>query len=71
MLLDLPHAKIWFVENFITPEECKVFETHGKPLLLRATVAAEDGTSVVSEHRKAQQASYDLHQFHGEKDPVW
>jgi hypothetical protein len=71
VLLDMKHAKIWYVNDFITKEECDILEKHGKPLLHRATVAAEDGTSVVSEHRKANQASYDLHQHHGEKDPLW
>lgn len=71
VLLDLTHAKIWYVNNFITPEECDLLEKHGRPKLTRATVAAEDGTSVVSEHRKAQQALYDLHSIHGEADPLW
>jgi hypothetical protein len=71
VLLNMTHAKIWYVDNFITDEECKVFESYGGPRLRRATVAAEDGTSVVSEHRKAQQAGYDLHHNEGEKDPVW
>jgi len=36
-MLDLKSAKIWVVEDFITPEECEVFEKHGRPLLHRAT----------------------------------
>lgn len=47
--LDLPASKIWSVNNFITQEECDILLNHGTPLLKRATVAAEDGSSVVSE----------------------
>jgi hypothetical protein len=65
--LDRPHSKIWAIDGFVSEEECKILMDHGRPKLLRATVAAEDGSSVVSEHRKAQQASYD---FHGEDDPL-
>ena len=35
-----------------------MFIEHGTPKLRRATVAAEDGSSVVSENRKANQADY-------------
>eukprot|EP01031_Cornospumella_fuschlensis_P024473 gene24473-29578_t len=72
IFLDMPAAKIWAVDNFLTDEECNILETTGRPKFRRATVAAEDGTSTVSEHRKAQQASYDHHQ-HGDReaDPLW
>ncbi len=69
-LLDLPNAKIWVVNDFISDNECDILMKHGKPRLRRATVAAEDGTSVVSENRKAQQASYDIH-HQRERDPLW
>ena len=65
--LDTSHAKIWTVDNFITDDECKVLMDHGRPKLRRATVAAEDGSSIVSENRKAQQASYD---YAGDEDPL-
>ncbi len=71
IMLDLSHAKIWVVDNFVSDEECKIFMEYGKPRLRRATVAAEDGTSIVSENRKAQQASYNLHQKDFDKDPLW
>ena len=70
VLLDLPGSKVWVVKNLITDEECEILEKHGKPRLKRATVAAEDGTSIVSENRKAQQASYNFH-HNAEKDPLW
>ena len=57
-LLNKPAAKIWVAHNFVTEDECKVLVEHGRPRLTRATVAAEDGSSVVSENRKAQQAAY-------------
>jgi hypothetical protein len=44
--------------------------TVGKPLLRRATVAAEDGTSVVSENRKANQAVYTFKKPMN-TDPLW
>lgn len=69
VLLDKPHAKIWYVRDLISPEECAVLRTHGKPRLSRATVAAADGSSVVSEHRKANQAHYDINKRGGE-DPL-
>ena len=57
-LFEKPTAKIWVAEDFVTPEECQVLVEHGRPRLTRATVAADDGSSVVSENRKAQQAAY-------------
>ncbi len=67
VFLDMSHAKIWTIDNFVTDEECSILMTHGRPKLSRATVAAEDGSSIVSENRKAQQASYDLSK---ENDPL-
>jgi hypothetical protein len=69
VLMDLPEAKIWYVEDFISDDECEVLKKHGRPRLSRATVAAEDGTSIVSENRKANQASYNLHE-HNPNDPL-
>lgn len=70
-LLDSSNAKIWMVNNFVSQEECRVLMDHGLPRLRRATVAAEDGSSVVSENRKAQQASYNMHSRTPEQDPLW
>lgn len=71
VLLNKTHSKIWKVEDFISDAECDVLQRHGKPLLRRATVAAEDGTSVISENRKANQAAYNLHKKNPETDPLW
>jgi len=71
VLFDTNHAKIWHVDNFITNEECEVLMNYGRPKLMRATVAAEDGTSIVSENRKAQQASYDLFEGNYTQNPLW
>lgn len=68
--LDTSHAKIFAVDNFVLEEECDILMNHGRPRLKRATVAAVDGTSVVSESRKAQQASYDKH-ISSTTDPLW
>ena len=70
-LMDTLHAKIWVVNDFISEEECQILETHGKSRLRRATVAAEDGSSIVSENRKAQQASYNMHHQNPSSDPLW
>lgn len=69
-LFDTSHAKIWSVHNFVDDEECEQFKRVSGPKLRRATVAAEDGTSTVSENRKAQQAGYDQMQ-HSLDDPLW
>lgn len=61
-------AKIWTVDNFITPEECSILMSHGAKNLRRATVAGEDGLGTISIHRRAQQASYAVRD---EKDPLW
>eukprot|EP00597_Dinobryon_sp_UTEXLB2267_P001210 CAMPEP_0170073820 /NCGR_PEP_ID=MMETSP0019_2-20121128/11196_1 /TAXON_ID=98059 /ORGANISM="Dinobryon sp., Strain UTEXLB2267" /LENGTH=398 /DNA_ID=CAMNT_0010283649 /DNA_START=109 /DNA_END=1305 /DNA_ORIENTATION=- len=71
VFLNMTTAKIWKVDNFISEEECGVLMEHGRSRLTRATVAAEDGSSVVSEHRKANQASYNLHKHNPETDPLW
>jgi hypothetical protein len=71
VLLNKTHSKIWKVDNFITDAECDVLMKHGKPLLRRATVAAEDGSSIVSENRKANQAAYNMHKQNPGSDPLW
>lgn len=71
VLLNKTHSKIWKVDSFITDAECDVLQKHGKPLLRRATVAAEDGSSIVSENRKANQAAYNMHKKNPETDPLW
>jgi len=71
VLQEIDNAKIWYVDDFITQDECDIFEKHGRPLLRRATVAGEDGHSVVSESRKAQQANYEHHFRNPGKDPLW
>jgi hypothetical protein len=71
VLYDKPSSKIWYVDDFITDDECKILIDHGRPRLRRATVAAEDGTSIVSESRKAQQTSYSKHLEQPETDPLW
>lgn len=60
MLFDSPASKIWVINDFITAEECQILYEHGKPRLKRATVAGANGKSLVSNSRKAQQASYVL-----------
>lgn len=69
VLFDLPSAKIWAIEDFISDEECSVLQEHASTRLERATVAGEDGSSIVSEHRKAQQAGYNSHQS-DDNDPL-
>ena len=70
-LLDLDASKIWVAHNFVSDEECDILMNHGKPLLKRATIAAEDGTSIVSNTRKAQQASYNFPTKNQDKDQLW
>ena len=71
VLLNKTHSKIWTVDNFISDAECDILQKHGKPLLRRATVAAEDGSSVISENRKANQAAYNMQKQNPETDPLW
>eukprot|EP01041_Mallomonas_annulata_P004235 gene4236-8428_t len=63
------HAKILSADNFITDEECAILEKYGSTRLRRATVAAEDGSSTISIHRKAQQAGYEIN--NNPADPLW
>jgi len=71
LLLNLDAAKIWVAHDFISDEECDVLMKHGNPRLKRATVAAEDGTSVVSDTRKANQASYNFDVGRPASDALW
>jgi hypothetical protein len=70
-LYETDAAKIWIANDFVTDAECDVLMEYGRPRLARATVAAEDGTSVVSESRKANQASYLLNQQNPKGDPLY
>eukprot|EP00607_Mallomonas_marina_P011055 CAMPEP_0182423796 /NCGR_PEP_ID=MMETSP1167-20130531/9851_1 /TAXON_ID=2988 /ORGANISM="Mallomonas Sp, Strain CCMP3275" /LENGTH=366 /DNA_ID=CAMNT_0024603071 /DNA_START=200 /DNA_END=1300 /DNA_ORIENTATION=+ len=57
-LFEMDSARIWTVEDFITDEECDYLMDHSRSRLQRATVAAPDGSSTLSTHRRAQQAEY-------------
>lgn len=70
-LLAKSDVNVWMVDNFITAEEAEILIKFGHPRLVRATVAGEDGSSVVSENRKAQQAVYDSHTRNRDADPLW
>ena len=73
VLMDMPRSKIWTIPGFITDDECRILKEVGGPKLARATVADEDGQSIVSENRKAQQARYkgiNDTEF-GEDDPLF
>ena len=70
-LLAKTDVNVWMVDNFITAEESDILLKFGQPRLVRATVSGEDGTSVVSENRKAQQAVYDSHTRNKDADPLW
>jgi hypothetical protein len=70
-MYDTDHAKIWIAHDFVTDEECDHLMRHGGPRLARATVAGEDGTSVVSESRKAQQANYNINKEFAASDPLY
>jgi transposase len=70
VLLDTPVAKIWYVDDFATETECERLMEHGRPRLKRATIAAADGTSIVSENRKAQQAVYEFNRDDLLSDPL-
>ncbi|RYH14900.1 hypothetical protein EON65_32745 [archaeon] len=64
--LDHEDAKIWTIDNFISPEDCDYLMDTARPHLLRATVSGEGGKDTLSEHRKAQQMSFELN----EDDPA-
>ena len=49
----------------------RILMKHGSPRLMRATVADADGTSVVSESRKAQQANYMINMDNPSADPLY
>ncbi|KAL7527718.1 hypothetical protein ACHAXR_002093, partial [Thalassiosira sp. AJA248-18] len=56
VLLDRDEAKIHYVKNFITPEECAAIEAAAAPILHKATVADGSGGSHLQNSRKALQA---------------
>jgi len=70
-LLSKTDVSVWMIDNFITDEERNILLNFAQPRLVRATVSGEDGRSVVSENRKAQQAVYDSHTRNREEDPLW
>lgn len=70
MLLEMDNAMIWTIEDFLTEDECNVIIERGRPNLERATIADEDGKSIVSEHRKAYQATYELSSY-DDSEPLW
>lgn len=71
VLLDHDAAKIWTIDDFITDEECQHLQRTARPHLSRATVAGDDGKSVVSTHRRAQQAAYDFDPATLRDDALW
>ena len=69
VLFETDRAKIWAVPDFISNQECDILERHATPYLARATVAAGDGTNIIMNSRRADQAGYNLHQ-HDRNDPL-
>lgn len=61
-------AQIFVVHNFVTDNECNILMKSAEPRLERAVVVGADGGAVVSESRRAQQASYNLR---SPTDPLW
>jgi hypothetical protein len=66
LLLD--EAQIFVIHDFISEEECQVLKKSAEPRLERAVVVGPGDVPVVSESRKAQQASYKLDSA---EDPLW
>lgn len=58
ILLNSDNAKIWTIDNLVSDDECETLMENARAKLVRATVSGDDGESVVSESRKAQQARY-------------
>lgn len=71
VLLDMPRSKIWMIKDFVEDFECNELMNYGKPRLTRATVADDDGTSILSESRKANQAGYILDVQNPRSDILW
>ena len=66
--VDMEHAKVWSVQDFVTEDECELLMESARPRLERAAVVGEDGQGMVSESRKAQQAAYAVTDS---SDPLW
>ena len=60
VLLDRPAAKIHYVHNFITKEECMAIQEEAESELKDATVADGEGGSEIDESRKAKQAGIEV-----------
>jgi len=71
VLLNRDEAKIHYVKNFITPEECKAIEAAAAPSLHKATVADGAGGSELVKSRKAMQAGVRVPwEKEGDGDPI-
>ena len=60
VLLERPAAKIHYIHNFITAEECLAIQEEAEPDLKDATVADGEGGSEIDESRKAKQAGIEV-----------
>lgn len=60
VMLDRPAAKIHYIENFITQDECNAVHEEVKDDLRDATVADGEGGSEIDESRKAKQAGIEV-----------
>lgn len=60
VMLDRPTAKIHYIENFISQEECDAVHEEAKDDLEDATVADGKGGSTLDEARKAKQANIEV-----------
>ncbi len=70
-LLNMTRAKIWVVSQFIADDECELLMQSASSRLHRAVLSdEEDGSALVSEVRKAQQAAYSVAR-RGALDPLW
>lgn len=60
VLLNRPAAKIHYISNFITREECDAVQAEAEEDLKDATVADGSGGSEIDESRKAKQAGIEV-----------
>jgi hypothetical protein len=69
--MDLDTAKIWTVEDFVSKEDCRYLIDTSRPQLSRATVSDDNGQDSYSEHRRAQQYSFDLEKDSRARARLW
>ncbi len=71
VLLDLAAAKIWYVEDFLSADDCDILAREGFPTLEAAGTTDEQGENIMTNERIAEQGRYMFDEDNMRSQELW